>query len=365
MHEVGRYFAKLDGLRALAVFGVLISHFYPKDTALWHAFPYGRTGVVLFFVLSGFLIVNILLTMRERIKGGARFGDEYRVFLGRRAIRILPVYFGIVFFFCAIGYSPVRSVFWWHATYSSNLGNALYGLNFANLSHFWSLCIEEQFYLISPLCILLLPIRVSMLILVVVSIIGTASGVFLEMYSSAFQRIVRLTFFHLDGLTYGALIAYSIRIPRIRLILEKIGRLWLLWLCVLAFFAMYKSDIPNYASTINMVLTLVLGSVIFWIVYGRFSWPMKFLEWKPLRYLGKISYGVYAYHYALIPFIPAWLASIGINVATPDQNIFSFLMSVLLSYCVAIASWHFFESPILGLKVHFTARSHRHTPEIA
>jgi peptidoglycan/LPS O-acetylase OafA/YrhL len=152
-------YPELDGLRAVAAFAVLVGHLYPRSTWVVDGFHFGRFGVDLFFILSGFLIVNILLQGRAGIERGRSLAGQLKNFYVRRVLRIFPLYFGILLVFGVLRYGTVPSQFWWHATYTSNYGTALYGINFGNFEHFWSLCVEEQFYLVIPLSVLALPPR--------------------------------------------------------------------------------------------------------------------------------------------------------------------------------------------------------------
>ncbi len=145
----------LDGLRALAVLAVVLEHFGPVHLAeLVHP---GRLGVRLFFVLSGFLITGILLEARAA-GGPAATGSILRAFFVRRALRLLPLFYVVLAISCV--FSPsVREGWLWHATYQTNHYIAILGGWPTAFAHAWSLAVEEQFYLVWPWIILLLPLR--------------------------------------------------------------------------------------------------------------------------------------------------------------------------------------------------------------
>ncbi len=136
---------QLDGLRALAVAGVLFSHAGPaifKD-----AINTGPLGVKLFFVLSGFLITGILLRARPEWQqaryGGAEAepGVALRAFYARRFLRIFPLYYAVLFAITLLGLPEARETFWWNLFYSSNWYYAIYGEWRGAVSHFWSLAV--------------------------------------------------------------------------------------------------------------------------------------------------------------------------------------------------------------------------------
>ncbi len=123
---------------------------------------FGRLGVVLFFCISGFLIGRILIQHRLSYEKGAYTRSKALVdFYVRRGLRIFPLYFGVILVFCLIGYAPITNRIAWHLTYTSNYGE-IFGIDMANAAHFWSLCVEEQFYLIVPFVILWTRAKVSL-----------------------------------------------------------------------------------------------------------------------------------------------------------------------------------------------------------
>ena len=145
---------QLDALRAIAVTMVLYSHFYAAGgSSFW-----GHIGVRLFFVLSGFLITRLLL--EARAAAAFETGPALKAFYIRRALRIFPPYFAVLAFVWLVDLEQSRGSLVWHALYLSNFWYALQNnWNPWVLCHFWSLSIEEQFYLAWPLVVLLVPRR--------------------------------------------------------------------------------------------------------------------------------------------------------------------------------------------------------------
>ncbi|MCX7140943.1 MAG: acyltransferase [Proteobacteria bacterium] len=154
-----RYNPRLDGLRCLAVFGVLPVHFVPASWFLQYA-DTGNLGVKLFFVLSGYLITAILLEQRERVEAGrASLQRALAAFYARRFLRLTPVYFAYLVAALVLvpGFAPYAG---WYFAYLQNFLFAAQPEVFAKyLAHFWTLAIEEQFYLLMPALLLAVPRR--------------------------------------------------------------------------------------------------------------------------------------------------------------------------------------------------------------
>ncbi len=161
----------LDKVRGLAILAVILFHTLPSapngtlvDSVVVHVLGMGWTGVDLFFVLSGFLITGILINERSR-------PHYFRTFFGRRILRIVPVY--VAFMLFSMWIAPVvgastaaaalrlRELQGWYWPYLTNIFIALHGWDATadGTSHLWSLAVEEQFYLLWPVAVLLIPLR--------------------------------------------------------------------------------------------------------------------------------------------------------------------------------------------------------------
>ncbi|MDB5358330.1 MAG: hypothetical protein JWN24_4783 [Phycisphaerales bacterium] len=151
----GDYMPQLDGLRALAVGCVLIAHFVVPLAR----FPFGSVGVLLFFVLSGYLITGILLRARDDAEreGTSRL-FALRQFYVRRFLRIFPLYYLVLTLAALANAGEARKMVWWNAAYLSNFYMAAHGWQHP-ISHFWTLAVEEQFYIAWPWVVMFLPWR--------------------------------------------------------------------------------------------------------------------------------------------------------------------------------------------------------------
>jgi peptidoglycan/LPS O-acetylase OafA/YrhL len=313
-------------------------------------------GVRLFFVLSGFLITGILLRCRER-KAAEQASGWHLLgrFYARRFLRIFPVYYAVLFAAALVNVRPVREYFWWHLSYTSNVIYALQGDFNGPGSHFWSLAVEEQFYLVWPWLILFTPQRllVPLNVVIVALAVGFRSlGASLGWNALALQI---LPFGCLDALGLGSLLA----------VLTAGGRTWSrhshryasisFWsgLSVLAFLTLANGVAWGRKLEIAFQvwgMALVFVALVAWAARGLVGLPGRLLSWRPMVYVGKISYGIYVYH-AFMPVIcPRIFAFLGLNAIYQQ---FGAMLNTALTLLVAAASWHFFEAPINRFKERF------------
>lgn len=301
---------QLDALRAFAIAGVLVHHFAPAAAAVA---PVGPAGVKLFFVLSGYLITGILLNYRDQVDGGAASGwGMIRKFYFRRFLRIFPVYFFVLGLTMAIGYPPVRETFWWHATYLTNVYIATTGVWPGFLSPFWTLAVEEQFYLVWPWVVLFAPRR--HLWRVVVGMIASAvlfraAGVAAGLDPN---RVCVLPAACLDTLGMGALLAI-LRTPvggceRSAARLTRLG----LWLgAPLLAVMLVIGRVPALGGAFVVGFDLAMGLVAVWLIAGAsqgfVGFPGCLLNLRALTHIGLISYGIYVYHSFVPGAVLDWL----------------------------------------------------------
>jgi peptidoglycan/LPS O-acetylase OafA/YrhL len=361
----------LDGIRALAfllVFSLHTDYIY-----------IGWVGVQLFFVLSGFLITNILLRMKETL--GA--GDFFKKFYGRRFLRIFPLYYLyllIMFIVTAVLISYEYRINYMQL-FQDQLPYALaYVYNFFNASsayngeswlvgHLWSLSVEEQFYIIWPLLIFLTPrkhlkklfiaaILAGPLFRLAISFLYKYYGVpFL--YSDYSVAIYVLPFSQLDAFGLGAFIS-RFEIPKARLQFFAL----LLLLPIIGFATTYWSTGEWGASTAlgfryplgkdlkqvwgYIYLNYTCALLIYLVVKEKFL--VRILDHKFISYLGKISYGLYVYHFAIVWFVRRIR---DLNISESVAKPLTLVISAVLVYFVASLSYKYFEKPILDLKDRF------------
>ena len=354
-----RHVRQLDGLRALAVAIVLLYHWVP-DTyqPLRHL---GRLGVLLFFVLSGYLITGILLRCRDLVQSGVEPpGFALRQFYIRRFLRIFPIYYAILVAGWLLHDQLIRETMLWHVSYLSNVYLALRGEWQGSISHLWSLSVEEQFYLFWPALILFLPSRIlpkSIIGLALIAPIYRGLGSLLGLNPVAAWVLPPAC---LDTLGIGALLALAQHSPdRIPDHLRNKSR-WLPWagLSLLSgtmILGRLEGETPLFMALYDTGAALIFVFLVSRASLGIPGMFGKVLEWQPIAYLGKISYGVYLFHLFVFNEINRYAhREMGIHGSR-------YAIPLLISYAVttlvlASLSWHFLEAPINRLKRYFPYR---------
>jgi peptidoglycan/LPS O-acetylase OafA/YrhL len=364
--EVSRHIPALDGIRALAILLVIPHNIdllrppvplaaYPV-VLVTHA---GWIGVQLFFVLSGFLITGNLLDTR-----GA--SNYFSAFFGRRALRIMPLYFAVlcIAFVIAPALTTVppelratqsHQVWLWTflVNWTQPYEGAVYGFG-----HFWSLAVEEQFYLLWPLAVLLC--RPAALLWVCGAAVLTALVVRVLLLVAHFphETLYMFTVCRMDALAFGACVAALIRIPTV---LERLQRAapavaiaatiaLLATVAATRGLAMYEVSTQTVGYT---VLSLAFALVILLAALpttGFLRAVMRFLACMPLRLVGRYSYGMYVFHLPLHVFFGmAVLHRIAPNPTAAQELIYTAVM-IVASFLLAALSYELFERRFLSLK---------------
>jgi peptidoglycan/LPS O-acetylase OafA/YrhL len=355
------FYPALDGLRAIAMLAVLISHYFPERSNILRAFHWGRFGVLLFFVLSGFLITGLLLRGRDAVASGeATRGSVFRAFMARRILRIAPIYYLVVLIGWAAGYGPIKDYVGWHLTYTGNIAMTYFEAKLAQATHLWSLCVEEQFYLLWPLVVLHVPAR--RLVWVAAALVlfsfgwegaGTLRGRTFEETHLVLQGCM-------DALGLGALLALSMH-KNSGVFMS--GAMFSFYSALvgapLFFFAQgfrFQVGLPAteqlaYRLPGDIGMALISTSLVFLATQTGPSFVRRVLELPPLRFIGRISYGIYLYHLFLIA-IGRELAD-RYQIVVPGRGLTMFLLYTAISVLVATFSWYAIEAPINRQKRRF------------
>jgi peptidoglycan/LPS O-acetylase OafA/YrhL len=342
------YLSQLDGLRGLAIAGVLVAHLAPNRGPI-HTLPWGWLGVRLFFVLSGFLITRILLECRDLAAAGADRGRLLHCFYMRRFLRIFPIYYLTLAAYAAVNWAEARASLPWFALYVSDwlplCGQAVP----EGLGHFWSLAVEEQFYAVWPVLVLFLPRRALLPVIVTAMLSAPPFRLALTVGGAWPLSIRPETPSCLDTLGAGALLACLGEGTRGKnVLLRAFLAAGLPLLVVVKLFGFWNMHPP-----VGIVLGDVAMALCFTWLVGRASTgftglPGRVLEFAPLAYLGKISYGVYVYHMIGPRFIPAAVSALGLSALSSPWVVA--LLEVCLAVGLASLSWHCLEKPINDLK---------------
>lgn len=371
-----RFYPALDGLRALAITAVLISHFFPERSAIQKSFHWGRFGVLLFFVLSGFLITGLLLRGRDAVaRGETTRGAVFRSFVARRALRIAPIYYLVVLLGWAVGYPPIADRVWWHLTYTGNIAMTYFDHRMAQAIHLWSLCVEEQFYLLWPLAVLFFPAKRLATVafgLVVFSFTYEAVG---ALHGRTFEQTHLVLQGCMDALGLGALLAIcahrEARGARGGLSAERLSFLAAAIGAPLFFFAqgyryqvgLTATDDLAYRIPGDIGLGLASLTLVYLATTRGPSLIRRALELPPVRYVGRISYGIYLYHLFLIPIGRDFARRFDLAELNRGSRMF-FLYSAT-SLLLAALSWWLIEKPINAQKKRFPYPPKARGPEAA
>lgn len=299
----------------------------------------------MFFVLSGFLITGILLDTKHK-KG------YFRVFISRRALRILPLYYAVLIGIAVLSlyisplewFKEYQYFYWFHGSNYLILQKGF----FNPLGHFWSLAIEEQFYLFWPLIVAMC----SRKWLVFVSILLLILGIYLRATVENIYLVYGLPLAHLDGLLIGSVMAILIR--EHKKILFKNSELILICTAVLLFLytAGYLINNGGYreqGSFIKLPFTFTLVSLFFGglLIYSLKSQRLgEFFSNKILIFFGKYSYAMYIFNSILFHF-GNWA---GGNRLSGNQKLLFHSGLFLLTMIISYASYHLFEKHFLRLK---------------
>jgi peptidoglycan/LPS O-acetylase OafA/YrhL len=340
---------QLDGLRTLAVSMVLYHHFWAVDGSVL-----GHLGVRLFFILSGFLITRLLLDARSDIS--YQPATALKSFYIRRALRIFPPYFGMLAFVWFVNLEGARGSLKWHALYLSNFWYAL-----RNewtpwvLCHTWSLSIEEQFYIVWPLVILLAPRRLIAPICVAVITVSLGYRFYWPLTGTPLLARDLLPPASLDALVAGALLAVCRRStegwPRwmwLSLAPLTAAAIMFLWLKsvpmtpALEWLAWIGAEVSPIIPLVMLVGCCSSG------LQGAFG---RFLELPPITAIGRISYGVYLFHPIVLSFVVKAQAWIPVNVS--EQGSGRFVIATTGTLMLAAISWLVVEKPLNQLKRYF------------
>jgi len=362
---------QLDGLRALAVFGVWFEHWGIAQEPGFRYLEWGRLAVWQFFVLSGFLITGILLKSKREVEAGNQaVGRAAKVFYIRRFLRILPIYY-LTIFAAVIAVPEVRKAVWWHLTYTTDFWISLHPDQYPAGVHFWTLGVEEQFYLMWPWLVLLLPWKrlPSVLLALIFASIGyRVVVVYSGIPTNAPVAIPMPLLGNIDKFAMGSLIAVyraqgascALRVRNLTRIGLWAGLPLLLMLeickCVSIDPQTWRISLlasPADSRTTFAFTSFVAGWFFLWLVTGaanRFGGALGgLLSWRPLTAVGKISFGLYLFHM----FTPAFLQRARVPLPPPQMVWARFFVFAAATLVAGAISWHFIESPINSLKNRF------------
>ncbi|MGB2757939.1 MAG: acyltransferase, partial [Acidimicrobiia bacterium] len=356
-----RYIPALDGLRALAVMGVLLYHH--DEIGMFRG---GYVGVDVFFVISGYLITSLLIT---EFRGRGRV--SLTTFYVRRAKRLLPAMLLVVAvssivaatvareFAVSVRGDAIASLFyvnnWWQLSSSQPYGQAFAG-HLPLLQHLWSLAIEEQFYLLWPIVVIIglrwahgKPGRLRQFALTVLGL-GVVSGIAMWVaYSPADPSAIYYpTHLHAFGLLFGSVLAMGWRQHRLRAdiafsakaLLNAIalfGLAVLYWVMTSKTYDFYGDNLHRSLLISSLVSVLIVGA----IVHPAGGMVSSVLSWRPFTWIGERSYGIYLWHILVFYFVDT---EIPLVPKLPSLVLGS--LRIIITVVIAHFSYELLESPI-------------------
>jgi peptidoglycan/LPS O-acetylase OafA/YrhL len=359
------YRPELDGLRFCAFLAVFASHGLPRDAAAYSrllplplaqfvagSLDAGGNGVDLFFVLSAYLITELLL---REFEGTGRL--DVRAFYVRRALRIWPLYFTFLlgaFFFESrlLGAQLPAHHFFAFLLFAGNWACVRWGYPHSSAAPLWSVSIEEQFYIAWPLVLSAFGVTRIKRIALVMFGVATLARVVLYLQGAGWLAFWCNTFARLDSIAAGALIAVTLRGRGAGLGAVARGALAvggvLLWVAA-------KWGVVVWGAPARFITypAVTLGSAAMLLAALRPAGSGSWLAHPALVYLGRISYGLYVFHVFCIAFVarraPWW--------AVPA-------LSLAFTVALAAVSYRWLEKPFLKLKERFARVRSRPVEEI-
>jgi peptidoglycan/LPS O-acetylase OafA/YrhL len=322
-NEDVRRIASFDGLRACA-FGAVF---------LFHAIhlPYGFLGVDLFFVLSGYLITRNLLALRET----ATTTSALAVFFYRRLLRIVPPYYVALVLMLLLFPFPLHEAPWYFG-FASNIRDAVKPVLEGPMVTMWSIAVEEQFYLLWPLIVLLLPRRA----LAPAFVLSVAFAfVFRDVVRANGEAVYRLTFSRMDLLALGALLGLADVSDGKFLERHRRRFAWALSISASAY-ALCAVMLPGFRQGAYLPFALVAVAMPSLLALVRTGMLETVLCTPVLRYIGKVSYVCYLVHDIVLERLHALHVPGAVTVA----------LAFALTIGFATLSWHLLEQPLGRLR---------------
>lgn len=337
-----RHFGSLDGLRAISILAVIWHHCHTFSDQSWQISAAGAQGVTLFFAISGFLIVTLLL--REQDAHGA---IKLSKFYARRALRIFPLYYMVLCVYVAVvwiferrtnaGLDFFKNLLYF-ATYTSNWFVSLEGR--VVFYFVWSLAVEEQFYMVWPWVERHFTSKAAFIAMaVIVLMVGMW-----QLFSSAGAAMAAKLPLAIGG---GVLLAHGLHSKQgFALAWAVLGCRW----CSVAIAGLcfVLLAYPFWGSSVlaSFSFVLLVGACVIREDHGL----AQLLKWTPLVYIGTISYGMYLLH-MLSKNAVQRIGGAVIGSHPPDSLVFA--ATVVVSICAATLSFRYFEKPFLRIKSRF------------
>ena len=340
---------QLDTIRAFAIGLVMVEHFGGTAVNSFIPIGAGSVGVGSFFTLSGFLITGILLQSFDENRD--RTAQAWRDFYIRRLLRLVPAYYAVLLALVLLHIEPIAGSWPWHAAYLTNVWIAL-----GHPSNvFWSLSVEEQFYLLWPFVIIFTPRRWLVFAIFGMFALSLLFKLVILLSGIDTRATTHLLFDNLILLGAGCLLAVVSyrhgRADRFEWYTGPVARWFALAACggfALAF--AISVIVPKDGSLLRYFTNdLLCGPFYAWLILqgaiGIKGFAGRVFDNPVLQYIGRISYGLYLVH--------NWMPDIVTKFFGPMPKYEAGPIVLVLTFAVCILSWHFLEKPFLSLKDRF------------
>jgi peptidoglycan/LPS O-acetylase OafA/YrhL len=329
------YQPRLDGVRAVAVAFVLQAHFAP-----YRGLSLGSAGVEMFFVLSGYLISRIIFDYKRR---GLSIASAAARFYWRRFLRLTPPLYLAIGVTALLGIGNMREDWLWHASYLTNFKVYIDGA-WGPATHFWTLAVEEQFYLVWFFLLIATPLRYAFALIIAGISIGILY-IYIPGSGWAFVLLPGAIFYF----CLGGFIAHTECFNQ-KLDLSMRARFANKPVLALALGAALLAS-PPFEIGRGLASPVATGFSSFCLIVaarngaqGDFLW---WLSYRIVRHIGRISYGIYVYHF----FVPQFLAKVGIALnQSISGKILVLVLETAITLIVSELSWRIMEQPISKLR---------------
>lgn len=363
------YFKQLNGIRFIAVFLVLLDHWLVPILPV----PLGHLGVVIFFVLSGFLITRILFLNADEIQNTKSSAWPKIIrFIYRRSLRIFPIYFILLFIGLIFNISNFKELWPWLLSYTPNIYIMIKGQWLGIWDHLWSLAVEEQYYLIFPYFILFLNKNNYLRLFSIMIGLGILSRLIFYVFvpHEIIEKYWMFSYVNpisaIDCFGLGGLLAYYFHYDH-TYFLKIAQKKNLLLITLSAVFISLILSIQSEYTYDNIWFSIFERSIsaifayflIMTALMEKNNYLGQLLENKVVVYLGTISYGIYLYHNFVFNYYhlngnTIWgflsINSTFLNSLNTELIILKFVINFLLLIGIASFSWFYIEKPINRFK---------------
>lgn len=366
--DQGKRIPELDGLRGIAILLVFLAHYLGGaghlhlKSPIRHIFAAanaGWSGVDLFFVLSGFLIGGILLEAKAA-------PHYFRAFYMRRVYRILPVYYSWILLYAIVvaialtgGPNPflvslreLKQIFP-QLLFLQNFQFSLFPFQQAWFVVTWSLAVEEQFYLFTPLIIRFL--STGKLVIALLAAVAGAPLIRFLVFRYWFPNTLAAVYLlpcRADALALGVLLAVGWRSEALRAFTVRHramlqGTLLFLFAGVCGTLKWMVGQVTLLRATVGYSwFALLYGCLLLLALSQTDTWLAAILRWKSLRWLGRVSYCVYIIHLTILLLLQQLILHSAPQLDNP-QGVAVTALAALLTLALAALSWRYFEKPLI------------------